>query len=126
MAYLSADAHELLRELVQRLAAVEDHLAALRAGVASGADAALVAGVFAVAGLRQFTAAELLQMAARPGVPERALQALLAGRSIKGAGKLLRAAAGKPCSATGLVLTFEPSRCGNVWRVSHTRTRAVS
>lgn len=126
MPYLSPDAHALLAELVQRVAAVEDHLAALRAGVASGADAALVAAVFAVAGVRPFTAAELLAMAARPGVPERALFALLGTRSVKGAGRLLGAAAGKPCADTGLVLVGEPSRRGTIWRISFARKCAVS
>lgn len=108
---------DLLHDIARRLTGIEQHLAALRAGIASGADAALVGAVYAVAGERPFTSRELALMATRPGVPERVLAALIGGRSPKGVGKLLQAAAGKPCD-NGLVLTFEPGRSPNIWRVS--------
>lgn len=124
MIRLPDSAVDILHALDRRLAAIEQHLAALRAGIASGADAALVGAVYAVAGERPFIARELLTMAARPGVPEQVLQVLIAGHSVKGVGKLLRAAAGRPCD-NGLVLTFEPGRSPNIWRVSNPRKPAM-
>ena len=124
MIYLPDTAVDLLRSLVRSVAAMQLDLAALRAGIASGADVALVGAVFAVAGERSFESRVLIAMAAKPGVPEQALQVLIAGRTAKGVGKLLRAAAGKPCDS-GLVLTFEPGRSPNIWRVSHPRKPAI-
>ena len=124
MIRLPQTAVEILHSVDRRLAAIEQHLAALRAGEASGADAALVSAVFAVAGRRLFKACELIEMAKRPGVPELALLALLGpGRSAGGVGKLLGAAAGRPCQ-NGLVLTFEPGSDPRIWRVSTPRTPA--
>ena len=123
MTYLPSTAVEILHAMDRRLQVIEAHLAALRQGIATGADSALVAAVFAVAGERRFEARELAAMAARPGVPEAALRALIDGRSAKGIGRLLRAAAGRPCD-NGLVLTFEPGRSPNIWRVSNPRKPA--
>ena len=124
MTYLPDTAVDLLRSLVRSVAAMQLDVAALRAGIASGADAALVGAVYAVAGERSFGSRELIAMATKPGVPEKVLQVLIAGRSPGGVGKLLRAAAGKPCDS-GLLLTFEPGRSPNIWRVSHPRKPAI-
>jgi hypothetical protein len=131
MEYMTAVPVELLRAMDRRQAAIEQHLAAirqdlaaLRAGDATGADAALVGAVFAVAGERWFLSRELIDMAARPGVPERVLQALLGPKpSPGGVGKKLGAAAGKPCQ-NGLVLTFEYGTDPKIWRVSTPRIPA--
>ena len=117
MAYISADAHQLLQALVLEVQALRAMLEADRQGVASGADTALLAAVYAVAGLREFRAGELRDMAQRPGGPEQALQTLIEGRSTKSLGKLLQAAAGKP--GAGLVLLGAPSRRGSIWRIRH-------
>jgi hypothetical protein len=120
MAYLSADAVDLLRTLVLEVRALRQRLEAADAGIATGADAALIVAVYAVAGQRPFRAGELRDMAARPGTPEQALRGLLSGcRSNKAIGKALGAAAGKVCADSGLVLTAEPNSRGAIWRVSH-------
>lgn len=125
MAYLAADAHTLLAQLVLEVRELRAELRAYRQGEASGADAALVAAVFAVAGPREFAVRELVDMARRPGVPEAALRALLGERSAKAIGKLLHAAAGQPCATTGLVLVrASVGRLGATWRVSHPRKAA--
>lgn len=125
MPYVGADALDLLRALVLEVRELRAMLEADRAGVASGADAALIAAIYAVAGLRPFRAQELISMARRPGAPELALRVLLGERSPKRVGKLLAGAAGRPCSHSGLVLTAQPNRLGTIWRISHARTGAA-
>ena len=115
---LSTDAIELLRALAIEVQALRRMLEADRQGVAAGADAALVHAVYAVAGSREFRAAELHAMAERPGTPEAALRALLGGRSNKATGKLLAGAARRPCPDTGVVLLHTPSRRGGTWRIA--------
>jgi hypothetical protein len=119
MAYLPADAVELLRTLVLEVRALRQRLEAADARVATGAQSALIAAVFAVAGRRRCLTRELRDMASRPGVPERALQAILFdGKNNHAAGCSLGDAAGRPCADTGLVLTKVSSKRGTVWGIS--------
>jgi hypothetical protein len=124
MPYVSADAVALLQQVVSELAELRRLVLDQRRGVRIGADVALLHVIFAVTGYREFTARELIQMAARPGVPEAALRGLLGERSPRQVGKLLAPIVGTPSADTGLVLTATPGRCGNTWRVSNTRTPA--
>lgn len=124
MPYLPAEAADLLRALVVEVRELRRMLEADRAGVASGADSALIAAVYAVAGHRECSARELIDMAQRPGLPEAALRALLGDRSVKAVGKLLAAAAGRPCASTGLVLLQRPGRSGATWRIQHAHKAA--
>jgi hypothetical protein len=116
--YISADAVELLRQLVGDVAELKSMMIDARRGVLSGADAALLYSVFSVAGSRLFTARELIAMSCRPGTPELALSALLAGRSAKAVGKMLSRAAGQP-TPEGLSLVSRPGRTGCTWQVTH-------
>jgi len=114
MPYVSSDLVAVYHAMLGRLDAIEAGQHALRQlleghhqGLATGTEAALVQAVFAVAGGREFTAQELIDMAHRPGEPERALRILMGMarlRSARAAGKALAAAAGRPCADTGLVL----------------------
>ncbi len=118
MPYLPDTAVELLRTLAVEVRALREMIEADRQGRATGADAALVAAVYAVAGTRRFTSRELIEMASRPGVPEQVLSALLDGRNPNSIGIALSAAAGKPCS-NGLMLTGKDGRTSKTWRVSY-------
>lgn len=125
MPYVSESAVELLRELAVEVRALRAIIEADRAGIATGSQAAMTAAVFAVVGLRVFVARELAAMAQRPGIPEAALRALLAGRSHKAIGQALAECAGRPCADLGLVLVRgKEGRSGWEWQVCHTSKAA--
>lgn len=124
MPYISADAHQLLQAIVLELQALRRLIEADRAGIATGAQCAMIAAAFGVAGHRPFRAAELIELADRPGDPEAALRALIGGCTPKQLGKLLGAAVGRPCAITGLVLSGTKHRLAAIWRISHAHTPA--
>ena len=135
MAYASMELVELYRVMARDVAELRAGQATLlqriegdQHGVATGTQAALIHAVYAVTAGERFSSQGLLDLAHRPGEPERALRSLLGAdrlRSAAAIGKALSGAAGRPCVATGMVLQNE-SRAGRGawWLVSNPRIAA--
>ena len=114
MPYHSGELVEVVQGLAQQIAGLRADLRQLR-GLAFGDQAELVAAAHAALGDRIFSSAELLARALRNDGPGLRLASLLAGRSVRGVGRLLAAAAGR-VTPGGLVLRSAGSvRAGAIW-----------
>ena len=75
MPYVSGDVVDLLRRIAADLGWLKGRMNADDRGVATVPDVALIVTIISVAGCREFSPREVIQMAARPGVPDAALDA---------------------------------------------------
>ena len=124
MPYHSQELVEVVRELVQQIAALRVEVAQLHRGQASVDHAALVEAASDAMGDRVFASAELLARSLRSDAPGMRLAALLAGRSVRAVGKLLAAAADKLTGEGSVLRRIGADRAGAIWCVSNLQTRS--